>query len=204
MHFWESSHGLHVVLKWSLNTRIKRQQFARITSRSVAANLAQPESLSAGYRGRYTSNETRNQYWETNDNKITAAIAKLMQDYGRMPAKREIATETGLSRKTIHQHLKKYSEHDLYIGQVEQFRFMADTVLAKIFKFAINGDIRAKKTGEISEFNCVMISTKSDEFKTYLGAKERRRYNQTTTDYNRTAGPGKYRKKGEGPELGKR
>ena len=35
--------------------------------------------------------ETKNQLWESNHNKITAAISVLLQDYGRMPSKVEIA-----------------------------------------------------------------------------------------------------------------
>lgn len=63
---------------------------------------------------------------------------------------------------------------------------------------------KAKKTGAISEFNCVMISEKCDEFKAYLVAKERRRYNTPTSGGYGFSGPGKYRKKGDGPELGQR
>jgi hypothetical protein len=63
---------------------------------------------------------------------------------------------------------------------------------------------KAKQAGEITEFNCVMISTKSDEFKAHMAAKERRRFNNTGTGDSRTTGPGKYRKKGDGPELGSR
>lgn len=63
---------------------------------------------------------------------------------------------------------------------------------------------KAKKTGNISEFNCVMISEKCDEFKAYLAAKERRRYNNSNSGGYSFSGPGKYRKKADGPELEKR
>jgi hypothetical protein len=62
-----------------------------------------------------------------------------------MPSKTELATKTELSRQTIHKHLKEYSAHPVYLGQIEQFKFLTSEVLAKVFKFAVNGDIRAAK-----------------------------------------------------------
>ncbi len=88
---------------------------------------------------------TRNEIWEINHSQITWAISNLMQDYGRMPSKGEIATKAELSRQTVHKHLKEYHQHPLYIQQVENYKFMASKVLAKVFKFAVNGDIRAAK-----------------------------------------------------------
>lgn len=91
------------------------------------------------------SNTAKNRLWEYNHNQITWAISVLMQEYGRMPTKTEIATETGLSRQTVHKHLKEYATHPQYLGQIEQFRFMTSKVLAKVFQFAVNGDTGAAK-----------------------------------------------------------
>jgi predicted transcriptional regulator len=91
------------------------------------------------------SNTTKNQLWEYNHNQITWAISTLMQEYGRMPTKTEIATKVDLSRQTVHKHLKEYTNHPQYLGQIEQFRFMTSKVLAKVFQFAVNGDIGAAK-----------------------------------------------------------
>lgn len=92
-----------------------------------------------------TSDTTKNQLWEYNHNQITWAISTLMQENGRMPTKTEIATKTDLSRQTIHKHLKEYTNHPQYLGQIEQFRFMTSKVLAKVFQFAVNGDTGAAK-----------------------------------------------------------
>jgi len=62
-----------------------------------------------------------------------------------MPLKIDIAEKTGLSRPTIDKHLKEYTSNPLYIQEEEQFRFMTSKVLAKVFSFAVNGDIRACK-----------------------------------------------------------
>lgn len=91
------------------------------------------------------SNTTKNQLWESNHNLITWAISTLMQEYGRMPSKTEIANKTDFSRQTIHKHLKEYSTHPQYLLQIEQFKFMTSKVLAKVFEFAVNGDIGAAK-----------------------------------------------------------
>ena len=62
-----------------------------------------------------------------------------------MPSKVEIAKKTELSRQTIHKHLKEYKTHPLFLGQMEQFNFVSSKLLAKVFQYAINGDIAAAK-----------------------------------------------------------
>lgn len=89
--------------------------------------------------------ESKNQIWEYNHNQITWAITVLIKETYRMPTKVELAQKTGLSRQTIHKHLKEYSLHPLYQNYQEQFRFMADKVLARMFDFAINGDVKAAR-----------------------------------------------------------
>jgi hypothetical protein len=87
----------------------------------------------------------KNQLWENNHLLITNAISSLMQDYGCMPTKNQLAEQTGLSRTTIHKHFKEYKTHPQYLVEMEQYRFMTSKVLSKVFKFAVNGDIRAAK-----------------------------------------------------------
>ena len=92
-----------------------------------------------------TKEITKNQLWENNHVEITCAISNLMQECGRMPTVTQIANKTDLSRQTIHKHLKEYTNHPQFIEQMEQFKFMSSKVLAKVFKFAVNGDMRAAK-----------------------------------------------------------
>lgn len=91
------------------------------------------------------SNELINHFWEYNHSHITSAISTLMQEYGRMPSKVELAKHTGLSRPTIDKHLKEYTSNPIYLLEVEQFKFMTAKVLARVFTFAVGGDIRACK-----------------------------------------------------------
>lgn len=92
-----------------------------------------------------TGDTTKNQLWESNHTQITWAISTLMKENGRMPSKTEIAIKTELSRQTVHKHLKEYTNHPQYLGQIEQFRFMTSKVLAMVFQFALNGDTAAAK-----------------------------------------------------------
>ena len=92
-----------------------------------------------------TSDSSRNQIWEINHEKITNAIATDIHKYGLMPTKAEIAEATGLSRQTVHKHLKEYPTHPLYAEHVTQFRFMLDTVLAAVCASAMKGDVKAAR-----------------------------------------------------------
>lgn len=107
-----------------------------------------------------TSDTTKNQLWENNHNQITRAISTLIQDYGRMPNKTEIASKTELSRQTIHKHIKEYTNHPQYLGQIEQFRFLTSKVLAMVFQFAVNGDMVAAKLyfNVVGSLNCGQAS----------------------------------------------
>ncbi len=91
------------------------------------------------------NDSVKNQLWENNHNAITWAISTLMQEYGRMPSKAEIAAKTELSRQTVHKHFKDYSNHPQYLIQNEQFKFMTNKVLAKVFYYAVKGDMAAAK-----------------------------------------------------------
>ena len=51
---------------------------------------------------------------------------------------------------------------------------------------------KAKAAGFVTDFSCVMISTKSDEYKNWLAAKEARRRNLYNGEL-KSPGPGKYR-----------
>src|SRR5690606_17797056 len=88
---------------------------------------------------------TKNDLWEYNHTAIIRAISVLIQKYGRMPTKTEIATETELSKQTVHIHLKDFGTNEFYLEHLEQFKIMMPKVLAKVFTYAVNGDIAAAK-----------------------------------------------------------
>ncbi|MDB5281302.1 MAG: hypothetical protein JWO06_377 [Bacteroidota bacterium] len=83
--------------------------------------------------------------WEYNHDKITEAIAHYIEDFGAMPAKAEISRTTGLSLKTIRQHLSSYKQNPAYQEQEEAFGLMAPKVLSIVMKKALKGDMQAAK-----------------------------------------------------------
>jgi hypothetical protein len=88
---------------------------------------------------------TKSDIWEYNHALINNAVSDHMSKHGVMPAKNVIVRQTGLSRQTVFKHLKEYKQHPDYTAQVEQFKFMAPNVLANVFKYALNGDMRAAR-----------------------------------------------------------
>ena len=88
---------------------------------------------------------TKNSMWEHNHTVITRATSSFMQRHGIMPTANTLAEQTGLSRQTVAKHLREYRAHPDFIAETEQFKLMSNDVLAKVFKFASNGDIRAAR-----------------------------------------------------------
>lgn len=89
--------------------------------------------------------DTKNQLWENNHYQIVQSMTKLIDEFGKMPTKNAIASDTGLSRQTVYKHLNGFATHPLYIEQLQQFKFMADRVLGKVIKAASLGDMKAAR-----------------------------------------------------------
>ena len=87
----------------------------------------------------------KNELWEKNHINIMWGINILIKDNGRMPTKTEIAHKTGISRQTIYKHLKDYKENPFNQEFEQQFSFMYPKLMASLFRFAIEGDMRAAK-----------------------------------------------------------
>ena len=62
-----------------------------------------------------------------------------------MPNRSELAIKTELSRQTIYKHLSDFESHPLYLEQIEEFKLMKGKVLARVFQYAVNGDVSAAK-----------------------------------------------------------
>lgn len=88
---------------------------------------------------------TKSDIWDYNHSLINSAVSSYMRKNGIMPNKSNIARETGLSRQTVAKHFAAYKRHPEYRAEIEQFKFMAPNVLAHVFKFALNGDMRAAR-----------------------------------------------------------
>ncbi|HTB07955.1 MAG TPA: hypothetical protein VK806_13475 [Bacteroidia bacterium] len=90
--------------------------------------------------------DERNRTWEENHQKIIAVISKNMEYHRRLPPTiTEISKATGLTRRTIYQHLKEYSTHPAYKQRSEMFEAMQFEVLMEICGQAIGGNMKAAK-----------------------------------------------------------
>lgn len=98
--------------------------------------------------------DLRHAQWEYNHTEIGRAIALFITEKGRTPTKNEIANTTGLSRQTIHKHLIEFRASSVFKIENEKLRLAGQRLLAKLFKFAIDGNIKAARlffemTGEL-------------------------------------------------------
>jgi hypothetical protein len=55
----------------------------------------------------------------------------------------DLAQRIGLSRQTLHKHFKEYKDKPLYKDHMEKFQFMTEKLIAKMFQFALRGDVKA-------------------------------------------------------------
>lgn len=127
-----------------LNTK-ERDIFNKILTNKLAVSKGEELDKLLEQLSEVLPNEVKNQLWENNHFSITQSMTKLIEEYGKMPTKNQIANDTGLSRQTIHKHLSGYAEHPLYAEQLKQFKFMADRGLAKVIKQAAQGDMKAAR-----------------------------------------------------------
>ncbi|WP_313100164.1 winged helix-turn-helix transcriptional regulator [Epilithonimonas sp.] len=91
------------------------------------------------------SPEVKNKLWEYNNVQIMNFIISFVNECGVLPQQSQIADKTGLSRQTIHKHLKELQNNQLYKDLSEQFKFMQQKVLGEVLRQAIKGDMKAAK-----------------------------------------------------------
>ena len=122
----------------------KRKFLEEVNKKQLIAEGEDKDKLLYKFELMFTE-ETKRQIWDYNHTRITVALTNLIIEKGRMPCKVDIQERTGLSRVTIDKHLKEYQNNPEYIKRAEQFTFLGDKVLAKVFSLAVNGDIKACK-----------------------------------------------------------
>ncbi|UOU98991.1 hypothetical protein MUU74_03325 [Chryseobacterium daecheongense] len=87
----------------------------------------------------------KNELWENNHINIMWGITTLIKENGRLPSKTEIANKTGISRQTIYKHLRDYKSNPFNNEFQEQLTFMYPKLMSSLFRFAIEGDMKAAK-----------------------------------------------------------
>jgi hypothetical protein len=89
----------------------------------------------------------RNSTWEKNHKAITEAILQTIREKERFPYKSEIAEVTGLTIRTVYDHLKDYDgvKRRLLNLDMDQFKCAGGLVLSKVMELALEGDLRAAR-----------------------------------------------------------
>ena len=123
-------------VKWGVNKLIY-QKLNELKGSELDAFVEKFDSLLAI--------DAKNQLWENNHFNIIMAMNQLMTTTARMPTTNEIADKTGLSRQTVHKHLKGYADHPVYAEQMQKLKIMASSIMSSVATLAINGDIKAAR-----------------------------------------------------------
>ena len=89
-------------------------------------------------------NSNHNDEWEHNHATISLYISTCLENAGRMPSKAQIAKATGLSRLTIHKHIKDSRNNPMFEEQEEQFKMVKDRLMGMLYQMAMKrGNVNA-------------------------------------------------------------
>jgi hypothetical protein len=91
------------------------------------------------------SDTSKRELYERNHYSIMRAMDEIMLERGRLPTDTQIACLTGLSRVTVHKHLKNYKHSEDYKNKMNSMRILREKILSRIYKSAMDGDMRAAK-----------------------------------------------------------
>jgi hypothetical protein len=89
--------------------------------------------------------DLKNQIWEQNHCEIRRQLSDFLRQNNRMPSRNELCKLTGLSRVTVHKHLKDFHLTAFYVDRIQQYKLLAAELVDRLFIFACNGDMSAAK-----------------------------------------------------------
>ena len=72
--------------------------------------------------------------WQINKQRIEHAINMSLKMKNRLPTNNEIMAETGLSRTTIHKHIKEGTGSDYYKEELNSFKLLTGKVLGTLYR----------------------------------------------------------------------
>ena len=91
------------------------------------------------------SENYRNQTWQSNHVLIQNSVHGFIKVNARFPLIIDIASDTGLTRQTIHKHFKE-SGKDYTSDELKMIPIMATRLLSSVYQLAVEyGDLRAYK-----------------------------------------------------------
>lgn len=96
--------------------------------------------------GNKDDHDEKNVTWENNHQKIIGAINKAMHYFDSPPPTiTEISQSTGLSRKTIYEHLNEYSSHPAYLKRSKMFEALQFEVMMQLCHSAMRGSHKSAR-----------------------------------------------------------
>lgn len=87
----------------------------------------------------------KRQDWEINHSKIFTFIHNYTINNNGFPHINKIAEEVGLSRQTIHEHLKAGISHKFYQEKLKIWEALTDSIYKNLYVASINGSVQASK-----------------------------------------------------------
>jgi hypothetical protein len=111
-------------------------EFFKILTLAIE-ELNRENSRLMGLMGQTSRQPVNRLVWEDNHLKITRTISSALANTGRMPNQAYIAQTTGLSRKTVSEHLSEAHDKSIYIEHLRQFTIMAPRVMDSVLNQAV-------------------------------------------------------------------
>lgn len=129
---------------WSLTEEQKRKICAVLTAGYLTL-AGEDRDLYLDKTDDIISQASRNEIWERNHYCILNVISWQTISTRQIPTIKDIAEETGLSRVTVSKHLKEYYDSETYKEKEKAYKFLREKLLAKVYDYAYNGNMRAAK-----------------------------------------------------------
>lgn len=117
-----------------------QEYFRRLKDYTGAARDAYQQQINDLLGG-----ETRSAIWEENRALITHAMMSHLQLQGTVPSKTKLSLLTGLSRQTIHRHLKEYNTSPYIADELNKLKVISADLMFQLSKQALGGCIKSAK-----------------------------------------------------------
>ena len=92
-----------------------------------------------------TDDNDKNALWLRNHQKICNVIVNYLNRYHAMPHIYQIANDTGISRQTIHKHIKEFRQSQDYKDYKDQQKIVESRIVGTIMNAALLGDMKAAR-----------------------------------------------------------
>lgn len=89
--------------------------------------------------------ETRRRDYEMNSAKIQRAMLSFYQDHQRRPTDEELGKASGLSRQTVHKHMKQLNGMEIFKDGVKRMQLLTEPMMMAIYNSGMKGSSRSQE-----------------------------------------------------------